>query len=68
MAFLATRLGLIDFGPALFGFSPGGMSGMTILAKMEGHNTSLVAFLHLVRIFTLFLVVPLLVRLYLYLK
>ena len=68
MAYLAARLGLVDFGTALFGFSPGGMSGMAILAKTEGHSPALVAFLHMVRVFTLFLVVPLLVRLYLYLK
>ncbi|SDO58191.1 AbrB family transcriptional regulator [Desulforhopalus singaporensis] len=68
MAVLASRLGLVDFGTALFGFSPGGMSGMAILAKTEGHNTPIVAFLHLVRIFTLFVTVPLLVRLFLYLR
>lgn len=68
MAYLASRLGLVDFGTALFGFSPGGMTGMAILAKTEGHHPSLVALLHMVRIFTLFMAVPLLVRLYLYLK
>jgi membrane AbrB-like protein len=68
MALLASRLGLVDFGTALFGFSPGGMSGMAILAQTEGHQTSIVAFIHLVRIFTLFMVVPLLVRLFLVMK
>ncbi|MCP3888443.1 MAG: AbrB family transcriptional regulator [Desulfobulbaceae bacterium] len=68
MALLASRLGLMDFGTALFGFSPGGMSGMSILAKTEGHNPPVVAFLHMVRIFTLFIMVPLLARLFLYLK
>lgn len=68
MAFLASRLGLVDFGTALFGFSPGGMGGMAILAQTEGHKTAVVAFFHLVRIFTLFLTVPLLVRIFLYLQ
>ena len=68
MAYLASRLGLVDFGTALFGFSPGGMTGMSILAQTEGHNGSVVAFFHLVRIFTLFLTVPLLVRIFLYLQ
>ena len=68
MAFLASRLGLVDFGTALFGFSPGGMSGMAFLAQAEGHKTSIVAFIHLVRIFTLFMTVPLLVRIFLLLK
>lgn len=65
MAFVAHRLGLVDFATALFGFSPGGMSGMSVLAQTEGHQTPVVAFLHVVRIFTLFIVVPYLGRLYL---
>lgn len=65
MALVAQKLGLVDFATALFGFSPGGMSGMSILAQTEGHKTPVVAFLHLVRIFTLFLVVPQLGRLFL---
>lgn len=68
MAYLASRLGLMDFGSALFGFSPGGMTGMSILAQSEGHNGAVVAFFHLVRIFTLFLTVPILVKLFLFLK
>lgn len=68
MAFIASKLGLIDFGTALFGFSPGGMTGMAILAKTEGFQPAIVAFLHVVRIFTLFLMVPLLVRLFVYFK
>ncbi len=63
MVWLAQVFGLIDFATALFGFSPGGMSGMSLLAQAEGHQASVVAFLHTVRIFTLFLVVPLLGRL-----
>lgn len=66
MAFLASKLGLVDFGTALFGFSPGGMTGMSILAQSEGHKGAIVAFFHLVRIFTLFLAVPLLARLFMY--
>ncbi len=68
MAFTASRLGLMDFGTALFGFSPGGMSGMAILAETEGHKTNIVAFCHLIRVFTLFLIVPLLVRIVVYLQ
>lgn len=68
MAYLASRLGLVDFGTALFGFSPGGMGGMAILAQAEGHKAPVVAFFHLVRIFTLFLTVPILVRIYLYMQ
>jgi len=67
MAFLAGKMGLVDFGTALFGFSPGGMSGMAILAQSEGQQGSIVAFFHTVKIFTLFLMVPLIVRIVLYL-
>ena len=62
MAWLAQRSGAIDFATALFGFSPGGMSGMSLLAQSEGLQTDIVALLHTVRIFTLFLLVPLLSR------
>lgn len=62
LAWLAQRLGLLDFATALFGLSPGGMSGMSLMAHSEGHRTDVVALLHTVRIFTLFLVVPVLSR------
>ncbi len=38
------------------------MSGMSVLAQAEGYQTPIVAFLHVVRIFTLFIVVPYLGR------
>lgn len=63
MAWLAQRSGTIDYATALFGFSPGGMSGMSLLAQAEGLQMDIVALLHTVRIFTLFLLVPLLSRL-----
>lgn len=63
VAWLAQRLGILDFATALFGLSPGGMSGMSLMAGSEGHRVDVVALLHTFRIFTLFLVVPLLSRL-----
>lgn len=65
MAYCAHRLGLVDFSTAVFGFSPGGMSGMSVLAHSEGFNAPIVAFLHVIRILTLFIVVPWLGRLFL---
>ena len=62
MAYCAHQLGIVDFATAVFGFSPGGMSGMSVLAQAEGYQTPIVAFLHVVRIFTLFIVVPFLGR------
>lgn len=65
MAICAHKLGIVDFATALFGFSPGGMSGMSVLAQDEGHQTPVVAFLHVIRILTLFIVVPWLGRFFL---
>lgn len=65
MAICAHKLGIVDFATAVFGFSPGGMSGMSVLAQDEGHQTPVVAFLHVIRIFTLFIVVPWLGRFFL---
>ncbi len=65
MAICAHKLGIVDFATAVFGFSPGGMSGMSVLAQAEGYQTPIVAFLHVVRIFTLFIVVPYLGRFFL---
>jgi len=62
MAYVAQRLGIVDSATALFGLSPGGMSGMSLMAQSEGYRTDIVAMLHTFRIFTLFLVVPLLSR------
>lgn len=63
MAFLAQRMGMLDFATAMYGFSPGGMTGMSILAQADGYSGAIVAFLHSVRIFSLFITVPLLERL-----
>jgi membrane AbrB-like protein len=62
LSMIAHRFGWVDFSTALFGFSPGGMSGMSLLAQAEGYNTATVSFIHTIRIFTLFLVVPLISR------
>ncbi len=62
MAYCAHKIGIIDSATALFGLSPGGMSGMALMAQNEGYRTDIVAMLHTFRIFTLFLVVPILGR------
>lgn len=63
MAYVAQRMGIVDFSTALFGFAPGGMSGMSLLAQAEGFQASVVAFFHTIRVFTLFLIVPIVSRL-----
>jgi uncharacterized protein len=65
MAFIAKRFGIVDFATAIFGFAPGGMAGMSLLAQTEGYQTSVVAFFHTVRLFVLFVIVPVLVRIFL---
>lgn len=66
MAWIAKRFGILDFATALFGFAPGGMAGMSLLAQSEGYQTSIVAFFHTVRLFVLFVIVPVLVRFFLF--
>ena len=62
MAYMAHRFGILDSATALYGLSPGGMSGMSLMAQHEGYRTDVVAMLHTFRIFLLFLFVPLLGR------
>ncbi|MDT8420080.1 MAG: AbrB family transcriptional regulator [Desulfuromonadales bacterium] len=62
LAWLAGRLGLVSFATALFGLAPGGMSGMALMAQAEGYRIDIVAMLHTVRIFLLFLLVPVISR------
>lgn len=62
LAFVASRLGFLDFDTALFGFSPGGFTGMSILAGAEGANAAVVALIHFTRVILLFIIVPTLVR------
>ena len=63
LAWLASRLGYLTFDTALFGFSPGGVTGMSILSGAEGADPAKVSLIHFTRVVMLFIVVPLLVRL-----
>ncbi|AEB12658.1 AbrB family transcriptional regulator [Marinithermus hydrothermalis] len=63
LAFAAARFGGITLVTGLFGFSPGGISGMAVLAGTEGANPAAVALFHFVRVVALFILVPLLARL-----
>ncbi|MEZ0348128.1 MAG: AbrB family transcriptional regulator [Thermus sp.] len=47
----------------LFALSPGGITGMGPLSQAEGGNPGLVGLFHTVRVFLLFVLVPLLARL-----
>jgi membrane AbrB-like protein len=47
----------------LFALAPGGITGMGPLSQAEGGNPALVGVFHTVRVFLLFLLVPLLARL-----
>jgi len=63
LASVASRLGYLTFDTALFGFSPGGFTGMSILAGAEGAEPAKVSLIHFTRVVMLFIVVPLMVRL-----
>ncbi|WP_105318213.1 AbrB family transcriptional regulator [Thermus tenuipuniceus] len=49
-------------GALLFALAPGGITGMSPLSQAEGGNPALVGVFHTVRVFLLFLLVPLLAR------
>ncbi len=68
MAALAVRLGWLDAATALFGFTPGGISVMSLVADQEGGNAAVVATMHFVRVVTILLLAPLIVRLWLHLR
>ena len=56
------RLGWLDAVSALFGFVPGGISVMSVVAEREGGKGAVVAAMHFVRVVTILLVAPWLAR------
>lgn len=63
LALVAWKLNLLDFLTAVFSFSPGGYTNMSIIADAEGAQAATVALIHFVRVVLLFSIVPLLARL-----
>ena len=63
LAIIAWRLGYLELDTAIFGFSPGGFTGMAIIAQGEGADAAQVALIHFTRVFLLFFIVPTFVRL-----
>lgn len=63
LAWAASRLGYLNFDTALFSFSPGGFTGMSIIASAEGADPAKVSLIHFTRVVLLFIIVPLMVRL-----
>ncbi len=61
-AFIAVRLGHLDLATALFGFAPGGLTGMSVASEEEGAEAAKVVLMHVTRVFLLFFTVPFLVR------
>lgn len=61
-AYIAVRLGHLDQATAVFGFTPGGLTGMAVVADEEGAIAAQVVVMHVTRVFLLFLTVPFLVR------
>ena len=62
MAALAVCMGWLDAATALFGFTPGGISVMSLVAAEEGGQFAVVATMHFVRVGTILLAAPLIVR------
>lgn len=62
LALVASRLGYLHFNTALFGFSPGGFTNMSIIAGAAGAEPAPVALIHFIRVVLLFIIVPLMAR------
>ncbi len=62
LAYITIRLGHIDTATAVFGFTPGGLTGMAVIAQEEGAIAAKVVAMHVTRVFLLFFTVPFLVR------
>ena len=58
LSFLVVRPGWLDAVSALFGFLPGGISVMSVVAEGEGGKGAVVAAMHFVRVVTILLVAP----------
>ena len=63
LTWISTSLGWLEFDEAMFGFSPGGFTNMSIIAEAEGAEAAKVSVIHFTRFFLLFILVPLLFRL-----
>ncbi|WP_279231742.1 AbrB family transcriptional regulator [Thermus thalpophilus] len=63
LALVYARLLGVSPHTLFFALSPGGITGMGPLSRAEGGDAGLVGLFHMVRVFLLFLLVPLLARL-----
>lgn len=63
LAYIAAWWGGLTFDTALFGFSPGGITGISLIAGAEGADAAKVALIHFMRVVLLFVAIPMLVRL-----
>ena len=65
LSFLAVQNGWLDPVSALFGFAPGGISVMSVVAESEGGKGAVVAAMHFVRVVAVLLLAPWLARVWL---
>ena len=65
MAVLSVRLGWLDPMTALFGFTPGGISAMSLIADEEGGKAVIVATMHFIRVMAIMLIAPLIAKFWL---
>jgi len=64
LSLVVVRLGLLDPATALYGFVPGGISVMSLVAENEGGRGAVVASMHFVRVSTILLLAPWLLRIW----
>jgi len=63
LAIIFTRLGLVDFGTAYLGTSPGAMSALVVLALESQAHPMLVVCFHFIRVVIVILTAPLIFKL-----
>lgn len=63
LTWVTVQMGWLDFTTAIFGFSPGGFTNMSIMSEAEGAKAVNVSLIHFTRVFLLFILVPLFARL-----
>jgi membrane AbrB-like protein len=64
LGFLISKLTGLDLITALFSSAPGGLTDMTLISEAYGADISKVALLHLVRMITVIMILPLIIKLF----
>jgi len=64
LGFIISKLSGLDLVTALFSSAPGGLTDMTLISEAYGADISKVALLHLIRMITVVMILPLIIKLF----